>query len=80
MGNPKSETCLRIHMQISVNWYGYGITLAVIILAALSAYYLWKRKLQNKETARFLRVPEELRLSGKGMEDADLSMEEKYKT
>lgn len=53
MGNPKSETCLRIHMQISVNWYGYGITLAVIILAALSAYYLWKRKLQNKETARF---------------------------
>ncbi len=80
MGNPKSETCLRIHMQISVNWYGYGITLAVIILAVLSAYYLWKRKLQNKETARFLRVPEELRLSGKGMEDADLSMEEKYKT
>ena len=47
------------------------------ILAALSAYYLWKRKLQNKETARFLHVPEELRLSGKGMEDADLSMEEK---
>lgn len=74
-GDAGSETCLHIHLSSPVSLKTVGIILLSIMLLLSFAYYAWMKKKEKMKTA----------ISGgvemlNRQEDADLLIEEKYKT